>query len=205
MAQKKKTVKPKKKGSPSSSVKETVKKKTAAVSRKTSVRTKPAPKIKKKIQPEKKRVSAKKTVKGPSTVRKTVINEADAKKERLVSLRKTLIQKKLNILKEAKQEIAKYLSGETRQLVDTALDDGDWAVVDINEDISLRMLSTHRKTIHDIDEAIRKIDEGTYGICEECGEEISEKRLSILPAAVLCIDCKEDRERFEKIGTEEIV
>lgn len=126
-----------------------------------------------------------------------------ASQERLDSLRKVLQERKEKILKEARNEIAKYLSGENRQLVDTALDDGDWAVVDINEDISLRMLSSHRSTLHDIDEAIRKIKEGTYGICEECGEEISAKRLSILPAAVLCIDCKEHRERFASLHSDE--
>jgi len=46
-----------------------------------------------------------------------------------------------------------------------------------------------------IDEAIRKLDEGTYGICEDCGDEISEQRLKILPYAIYCIDCKEKREK----------
>ena len=69
------------------------------------------------------------------------------------------------------------MSGDNNQLVDTALDEGDWAVVDISEDLNLKRLWAHRKALHDIDESLRKIKEGTYGICEECGEEISEKRL----------------------------
>lgn len=122
---------------------------------------------------------------------------------RLQSLRKTLLERREGIVREAKQEIAKYISGETRQLVDTAIDEGDWAVVDISEDISLRRLSAHRKLLLDIDEALRKIREGTYGICEECGEEIAEKRLLVLPTATLCVDCKENREKFEALEEKE--
>jgi DnaK suppressor protein len=110
-----------------------------------------------------------------------------------------LIAKRNSILKEAKEEIAKYMSGDNRQLVDTAIDEGDWAVVDISEDLSLRRLDSHRQLLLDIDECLRKIQEGTYGICEECGEEISQKRLNVIPTATLCIDCKENKEKMEAL------
>ncbi len=181
--------------------------KTAKASRKPSVKAKVA--LKRKKAPKKKLTTARKVKKAvprkKSVARKRTVETEDARKERLAALRRDLLQKRERILKEAKQEIAKYISGETRQLVDTALDDGDWAVVDISEDVSLRMLSTHRDAMRDIDEAVRKIDEGTYGICEECGEAISEKRLSILPAATLCIDCQENKERLEAISKAEEV
>ena len=72
-------------------------------------------------------------------------------------------------------------------------------MVDISEDINLRRLATHRTALHDIDEALRKIEEGSYGICEECGEPIGEKRLSVLPAATLCVICQGNKERLEAI------
>jgi len=124
-------------------------------------------------------------------------------KDRLLDLKKALISKKVNILKEVKEEISKYVSGENKQLVDTANDEGDWAQIDISEDLSLQRLSAHRKLMYNIDEAIRKIEEGTYGICEDCGEEISEKRLLVLPAATLCVDCQENKEQAEALGGEE--
>lgn len=127
------------------------------------------------------------------------------KGDRLKDLKAALLKKKDLILKEAKQEIAKYISGETRQLVDTAIDEGDWAVVDISEDINLRRLDAHRKTLRDIEEVLRKIAEGTYGICEECGEEISEKRLSVIPTAALCFTCQEMKERMEAFAKEDNV
>jgi len=113
------------------------------------------------------------------------------------ALKRQLLERRGTILKEAQAEIAKYIKGENRQLVETALDDGDWSVVDLSEDISLRQLGTHRETLRKIDEALRKIDEGTYGICEECGEEINANRLKILPFAILCRDCQEKKEELE--------
>ena len=192
------------------------KKVAAGPSRKTK-KTVTAKKKEKKVPPAKKITTTKKAVTKP-VAKKTAVKKPVAKKagtgkkvegkaegsrDRLLDLRRSLVSKKENILKEVKEEIAKYISGENKQLVDTANDDGDWAQVDISEDLSLQRLSTHRKLMYNIDEAIRKIAEGTYGICEECGEEISEKRLLVLPTATLCVDCQENREQLEAFEGEE--
>ncbi len=116
---------------------------------------------------------------------------------RNAALRRLLVEKRGAILKEAQAEIAKYIKGENRQLVETALDDGDWSVIDLSEDISFRQLGTHRENLRKIDAALRKIDEDTYGICEDCGEDINAERLKILPFAIYCRDCQEKRERME--------
>ena len=126
-----------------------------------------------------------------------------SEEERKAVLRKSLIQKREEIVREVKNGISKYIKGETRQLVDTALDDGDWSVVDLSEDISFKHMSTHRENLLKIDEALRKLSEGTYGICEECGEEISKARLQILPFAIYCTDCQERREQLEEITRRE--
>jgi len=117
-------------------------------------------------------------------------------------LRKLLIQKREDIVKEAKTEIKKYVSGEKRQLVETVLDDGDLSVIDLSEDISLKQLSTHRETLLKIDTALAKLKEGTYGTCEECDDEISVERLRILPFAIYCRDCQEKKELIEKMEKE---
>ena len=75
------------------------------------------------------------------------------------------------MLAEARNEISKYIKGETRQLVESVLDDGDWSVIDLSEDINLRRLSAHQASLVKIDESLRKLREGTYGICEDCGED----------------------------------
>jgi DnaK suppressor protein len=129
------------------------------------------------------------------------VEDENTRKERL---RRLLIQKREDIVKEAREEIKKFKSGEKKQLIETVMDDGDLSVVDLAEDISLRQLSMHRDTLIKIDTALRKLREGTYGICEECGDEISEKRLNILPFAIYCVDCQEKKEIIEKIEKEEI-
>jgi DnaK suppressor protein len=175
------------------------------VTRKTVVHAKPKAAPKKKKAGEKK-VSRKIPAKKKQRPVKSLSPKPGSKEfedERRAALRKLLVTRREQIVSEAKAEISKYIKGETRQLVDTALDDGDWSVVDLSEDVSLRRLSTHRDNLQRIDEALRKFDEGTYGICEDCGEEISRERLKILPFAIYCTDCQEKREQFEKIERSE--
>jgi DnaK suppressor protein len=83
------------------------------------------------------------------------------------------------------------------------MDDGDLSIVDLAEDISLKQLSNHRETLIRIDAAIMKLKEGTYGTCEECGDEITEARLMVMPFAIYCKDCQERKESMAKIEKEE--
>src|SRR4030042_205260 len=149
--------------------------------------------VAKKIQAAKKvQIPPKVKTQKPATL---VLHDKKAEEQRRIALRNSLVRKREEFVKEAKSEISKYIRGETRQLVDTALDNGDWSVVDLSEDISLRQLSTHRETLLKIDEALRKIDEETYGKCEDCGEDIRGERLKVLPFAIYCVDCQERREQ----------
>ncbi len=154
--------------------------------------------VKKAKKPEKKKSISKASVVKKESTKASVTTEVERKEK----LRRFLLDLRAKILSEAKTEIAKYMKGETKQIVETALDDGDWSVVDLAEDVSLRQLTTHRENLIKVDEALRKIDEGTYGICEECGEEITEERLKILPFAIYCRECQERKEILEKIEKE---
>ncbi len=151
--------------------------------------------VARKTPPKKKKLTAKTSVSKKQSEK--------SEEERNAALRRLLINRREEIVKEAKAEISKYIKGEKRQLVETALDDGDWSVIDLAEDISLKQLSTHRENLVKIDEALRKLKEGTYGKCEDCGEEISDKRLKVIPFAIYCIDCKEKREQLEEIERKE--
>jgi DnaK suppressor protein len=62
----------------------------------------------------------------------------------------------------------------------------------------LRIRDRERKLIFKIQEALTRIDEGTFGICEECGEEIGIERLKARPVTTLCIECKSSQEVEEK-------
>ncbi|MGQ9858280.1 MAG: RNA polymerase-binding protein DksA [Thermodesulfobacteriota bacterium] len=77
-------------------------------------------------------------------------------------------------------------------------DPTDRASVESDRNFVLRIRDRERKLISKIREALDRIDKGTYGICEECGEEISEQRLLARPVTTLCIDCKTSQEEDER-------
>jgi DnaK suppressor protein len=194
--------------------KKSVKKNIPSIAKKTAVKTKTKPTQKRKKITPKRTIAKKIPLKRKSKITKTtktktkhrVLKRSATKtseEERKATLRRALINRREEIVKEAKVEISKYIRGETKQLVDTALDDGDWSIIDLSEDISLKQLSTHRETLLKIDEALRKLNEGTYGKCEDCGEEISEERLRVLLFAIYCRDCQEKKEQIEEMDRRE--
>jgi len=85
----------------------------------------------------------------------------------------------------------------------TAMDDNypdlvDRASVESDRGFELRIRDRERKLIKKIKQALERIDNGTYGICEACGEDIEMKRLEARPVTTLCIECKSRQEREEK-------
>lgn len=74
----------------------------------------------------------------------------------------------------------------------------DRASLESDTSIELRTTERHHKLLKKIDEALRRIESGTYGYCEETGEEIGLKRLMARPIATLSIEAKERQERLEK-------
>jgi len=69
---------------------------------------------------------------------------------------------------------------------------------DIQEDIELALIQMKSETLAKVDDALARLEQGTYGNCFECGEEIAEKRLRALPFAVRCKDCEEHKETIEQ-------
>ena len=74
------------------------------------------------------------------------------------------------------------------------LDAAETSEADIQDDIEFALIQMKAETLNKIEEALRRLEEGTFGYCFECGEEISERRLRALPFAVRCKDCEEARE-----------
>ena len=77
-------------------------------------------------------------------------------------------------------------------------DEGEASDVDIQEEIGFALIQMKTETLDKINTALRRIDEGTYGVCFECGDEIAGPRLRALPFAVRCKDCEETREMAER-------
>jgi DnaK suppressor protein len=74
------------------------------------------------------------------------------------------------------------------------LDAAETSEADIQDDIEFALIQMKAETLNKIEEALRRLEENTFGYCFECGDEISERRLRALPFAVRCKDCEEARE-----------
>jgi DnaK suppressor protein len=77
------------------------------------------------------------------------------------------------------------------------VDAGEHSEADIQDDIEIALIQMRAETVDRIDEALVQLDAGEYGLCVECDEEISERRLRALPFAVRCTACEERREQDE--------
>lgn len=85
------------------------------------------------------------------------------------------------------------LSGDNEVFADPA----DRATAESDRAFTLRIRDRERRLIKKVKEALQRIDDGTYGICEECGEDISLNRLKARPVTRLCINCKAKQEEAE--------
>ena len=108
---------------------------------------------------------------------------------------KTLLtEKRDEIVKKAKQTLEEDMTLDSNDLPDEM----DLASSEYLQSFTFRLRGREKTFLDKISKALQKIEEGTFGTCEECGEEISVKRLEARPEATLCIRCKEDQEHREK-------
>ena len=112
--------------------------------------------------------------------------------------RSKLVAWKNEILREARETLD-HLAEESANHPDLA----DRASSETDRAIELRARDRQRKLISKIDAAMQRIDDGTYGYCEETGEPISLKRLDARPIATLSIEAQERHERREKVYRDE--
>ncbi len=82
--------------------------------------------------------------------------------------------------------------------VEDLADEVDLASSTLNQSVALRLQDRDRSMLHKIEVALSKIENGTFGICDSCGDSIETKRLEVRPVANLCIQCKEAQEKREK-------
>ncbi|KQZ00248.1 MAG: RNA polymerase-binding protein DksA [Proteobacteria bacterium] len=108
--------------------------------------------------------------------------------------RAKLLQWREDILKEAKETL-QHLQEENQNHPDLA----DRASSETDRSIELRARDRQRKLIAKIDEALGRIEDGTYGYCEETGEPISLRRLEARPIATLSVEAQERHERRERV------
>jgi DnaK suppressor protein len=99
---------------------------------------------------------------------------------------------------ELLDEAEKTVSGMSGTEKENFPDPTDRAALETDRNFLLRVKDRERKLISKVDEALKRIDDGSFGICELCGESISAKRLEVRPVTTCCIECKKEEEEHEK-------
>ena len=127
---------------------------------------------------------------------RTLTLKDDDMDEKILAEFKTLLQAQMDALL---QDAGKTVSGMTEEKTNFP-DPTDRASLESDRNFELRIRDRERKLINKIREALERIEEGTFGLCESCEEEIGVNRLKARPVTTLCIDCKTEQERQEKIG-----
>jgi len=108
---------------------------------------------------------------------------------------RAILTERLNQLLNEANKTVSDMTGEVENYPDPT----DRATLESDRNFELRIRDRERKLISKIREALERIEDGTFGICEECGEEISEARLKARPVTTLCIDCKKKQENDERL------
>jgi RNA polymerase-binding protein DksA len=120
-------------------------------------------------------------------------------KKELAEFKKLILRRKEEILDEIKhisddtlkksqKEASGDISGYTYHMADVATDTYD-------REFSLGLASNDRELLYELDDALKKIDEGTFGICEGCKSPITKIRLKAVPSARFCVKCQKSKEK----------
>ncbi len=115
-------------------------------------------------------------------------------KAHLKKFQKLLEQKREDIVKRAQQTLSEDMALDANELPDEM----DLASTEYLQSFTFRLRGREKSFLSKIERALEKINDGSFGDCEVCAEEISVKRLEARPETTLCIRCKEEQEREEK-------
>ena len=116
------------------------------------------------------------------------------KKSELKRFRADLEEKKDAVIRRARETMDQDMTLDSAELPDEM----DLASSEYMQSFTFRLRGRERVFLQKIEKAIKKLDEGVFGICEDCEEPIGSKRLEARPETELCIRCKEDQERQER-------
>lgn len=116
------------------------------------------------------------------------------KKSELKRFRQILEEKREAVIRRARETMDQDMTLDSAELPDEM----DLASSEYMQSFTFRLRGRERVFLQKIEKALKKLDEGVFGVCEDCEEPISVKRLEARPETELCIRCKEDQERMER-------
>ena len=136
-----------------------------------------------------------KDAKAKNDTKKSTKSAASEKDRDLVEIRQDLEAQRKTLLSDAGAIIGQGLNYGAENLPDL----GDQASVVADQNFMLRLKEREQRLLKKIDEALDRLANGTFGVCESCGGEISIKRLKARPVTTLCIECKTKQEEDERV------
>lgn len=115
--------------------------------------------------------------------------------ERRNRLHEMLMEEKRRLWNELRLELFEKQEAGPRGQRDLPHDLGDQSMLDVLEDTGLAVADIHREQLTRLEMAIVRVEQGSYGLCEECGKKIDEARLRVAPFATSCVNCQEQLEK----------
>lgn len=119
-------------------------------------------------------------------------------RDRYSELKRILEERRREIMEQVQEKIRDVRTEGANNPNQGVLDAVESSEADIQDDIEFALIQMKSETLNKIEEALHRLEDGTFGYCFECGEEISEARLRALPFAVRCKDCEEARESAQQ-------
>jgi DnaK suppressor protein len=127
------------------------------------------------------------------TTKSKKVKPLTPREKKIQEIKKKLIARREALLEEA-EEALNELPGQT-----VFPDLGDQATAETERSFMLRLRGRERRLLKKIDDAIERIEQGIFGICDKCGKEIDIRRLDARPVTTMCIECKIQQEEEERL------
>ncbi len=118
--------------------------------------------------------------------------------EKLAEVKERLLEQKQRLWQEVKDRLKSHIGDGYQEMLATARDEEDQASVSHLAETHLSLLGPKRLELEAIEEALQRIENHTYGICEACGQAIEPRRLEVMPETPFCRNCMSQKEKLAK-------
>ncbi len=109
--------------------------------------------------------------------------------------RRIILEKREQVLKELNRELNERVNQGSELKLSLGSDLGDLSTLSLESDLSVSLATRYSNMLKQIDQALERVEEGSYGLCEDCGEKIDHRRLKILPFSPYCVSCQTRMEK----------